>query len=125
MRRVLASAIALSILAFPIAAEAGHKPNVYCSETGDICQSTTKVDGVRKLRISTAEKYFGKYKLCVTAPDGSTKCGEFRMYENGPIWTGSVRWAKHFPHKGKGAYTVRWRPIEGPGQYGRRLGFHI
>lgn len=125
MKRFLVVAlVASSTLILPVDAQADHKPNAYCSETGDICQSANKVDGVRKLRIVTAAKYFGRYRLCVTAPDDSKVCKEFQMYKDGPVYRGSARWSKHFPDKGSGAYTVKWKSTDGSQQYGRTLGFH-
>ena len=124
MKVLLVVALVASLFAVPLEAQADHKPNFYCSKTGDICQSVQKVDNVRKLRIATAAKYFGRFKLCVTAPDDSKKCKEFRIFKEGPIWARSVRWSRHFPKKGGGAYTVRWKPTSGDGQYGHALGFH-
>jgi hypothetical protein len=121
---LLAALIATSILV-PLEAHADHRPNSYCSDTGDLCQTTKKVDGTRKLTIGTAAKYFGRFKLCVTAPDGSHGCKKFRMRKEGTIYARSVSWSANFPNKGKGAYTVRWRAVEGDGQYGKRLGFHL
>ena len=103
---------------------AGHKSNSFCSTTGDICQYSTKVDGVRKLRIRTAAKYFGRYKLCVTAPDGTRDCARFRMHRDGSIYKSVVRWNNRFPNEGSGPYNVKWKPAFGPGRYGRVLGFH-
>jgi hypothetical protein len=111
---------ALPLTALPAAAH--HEPNDGCSESGDVCLSATKVDGVRKLRIGLAAKYFSKYKLCVEAPDGSKVCKVFEIEDSGAGYGDSVRWARQFPPKGPGAYTVRWR------QRGSLLGtrgFHV
>lgn len=124
MKRTLIAALVASSLLVPVQAVADHKPNAYCSPSGDLCQSTQKIDGTRKLTIGTAAKYFGRFKLCVTAPDGSHECKKFRMREEGPIWARSVSWSANYPDKGKGAYIVRWRAIEGDAKYGRTLGFH-
>ena len=125
MKRSLALAVALGTVVVPMGpAYANHHPNAYCSPSGDVCQSTQKVDGVRKLRIGTAAKYFGRYKLCVTAPDDSTACRRGRMHKDGSIWRGSMAWRERFPHKGPGAYTVKWKYVSG-GQIGRTLGFHV
>jgi pectate lyase len=95
-----------------------HAPNSYCTPSGDICYSTRKVKGVRKLRIRTIEKYFSEYRVCVRAPDDSRACrmGRMRDRNNDGIWTGSMNWRKRFPYKGPGAYTVRWRsaPYQSP-----------
>ena len=106
------------------AATAGHAPNSHCSESGDVCLSTRKVDGKRLLRIVTTAKYFETYKLCVKAPDESRTCrrGLMRDSDGDGVWTGSMNWAKRFPNKGPGAYTVRWTA---EGYRSPRLGFHV
>ena len=62
-----------------------------------------------KLRITLMARYFRRYRLCVTAPDGERACKRFRVRElsNG-LWEGNVRWARHFPNRGHGRYRVRW-----------------
>jgi hypothetical protein len=114
--------VAIILVASAVPAAASHRPNFYCSKSGDICQSTQKVDGKRKLRMATIEKYFDRFNLCVTAPDGSRRCEEFKMKKNGAVWSRSVRWSKQFPNKGPGAYTVVWK-VDGS-RVGKRLGFH-
>ena len=104
--------------------EARHRPNIYCSESGDLCQSSSKVSGVRRLQIRTFAKYFGRYRLCLKAPDGTRDCKRFRMHEtDSGSWASSIRWRRHFPQKGEGAYTVAWRAHGS--RIGRRLGFHV
>jgi hypothetical protein len=73
--------------------------------------------------MATIERYFGRFDLCVKAPDDSRKCKEFRMKKNGAVWSRSVRWSNHYPNKGPGAYTVAWK-VDGR-RVGRRLGFHV
>lgn len=124
MRRSLAvSAIAAAVLLSPLPAQADHRPQEYCSESGDVCQSVRRDDGVRKLKIVLAEKYFSRYKLCVKAPDDSRTCKAFRIQEQGEQYGDSVRWRKHFPDAGEGAYSVTWK--SGGARVGARLGFHI
>jgi hypothetical protein len=119
----LVAVIALGLL--PTPAGASHRPTVYCSPSGDVCQSTRKVDGVRRLRITLAAKYFGRYRLCVTAPDDVRTCEEFRIRKRGDTYGSSVRWGRHFPRKGAGAYDVRWQILPGRDRVGRLLGFHV
>jgi hypothetical protein len=122
MRRIALLTLTMVLMAFPLRAEATHRPNNYCSQTGDICQSTRKVDGVRWLRISLFAKYFNQYKLCVKAPDGSKECHVFPIRDQGMTFGSSVRWGRFFPIKGPGAYVVSWSTA---GQrVGRILGFH-
>ena len=124
MRRivVVVASAALVVAASP-SARADHKPNTYCSESGDICQSTAKIDGVRKLTVALAAKYFNRYRLCVIPPEGSKTCKTFRIEKQGPIYGDSVRWKKQFPDEGKGAYTVIWKMTNGD-RFGKKLGFH-
>jgi hypothetical protein len=124
--RIVAVSIVTVLAAamLPSIAIADHRPTVYCSPSGDICQSTRKVDGVRILRITLAAKYFGRYDLCVTDPDDERSCDRFRIRERGAAFGSSVQWRRHFPRGGPGRYEVRWRMLEG-GRIGRLLGFHI
>jgi hypothetical protein len=127
MRRIVVAALlaALVVTLAPAAAEARHRPTLYCSPSGDLCQSTRKVDGERRLRITLAARYFRRYELCVTAPDDTRACKEFRIRKHGPVFGSSIRWKRHFPRKGPGAYDVRWRSLPGRTRVGRVLGFHI
>ena len=117
---LLAGALLLGTLP---AAQASHEPNEYCSESGDVCLSTNRVDGVRKLRIVLAAKYFDSYKLCVTGPNGERTCDRFEIEKfKGGVYGDKVRWSRFFPDEGSGAYDVVWR--QGGKQLGETLGFH-
>ena len=123
MRRIVMAAVTAALVATLVpVAQAGHRPSEYCSESGDVCQSTKRVDGVRKLTITLGGKYFSRYKLCVKAPDDSTTCKKFKIKDMGPAYGSSVRWKKHFPDAGAGAYTVTWK--NRGTRIGARLGFH-
>jgi hypothetical protein len=125
VRRYWAIAV-LSLLlvgAVPQIASATHRPSAACSPSGDVCQSVTKVDGVRKLRIVLAAEFFTRYTLCVTGPD-LRECHRFRVHEAAAgTFAGSVRWRDRFTVQGPGAYTVVWR--SGGSRVGRILGFHV
>ena len=125
MRRIVTLTLmaTLLLLALPRAAEAHHLPNSYCSSTGDICQSVRRVNGIRMLRISLAAKYFNRYTLCVKAPDGTRACHRSYIHDQGVTFGSSVRWHRHFPNKGPGAYVVTWS--SGGHRVGARLGFHV
>ena len=121
-RRFIALA-ATGALALGIApASASHAPNAYCSESGDVCTSTKKEDGVRKLSISLAAEYFQHYTLCVTGPEGDRSCKRFAISDQGGAYGDSVNWARQFPDQGPGAYTVVWK--SGGSRISKRLGFH-
>jgi hypothetical protein len=122
MRRILlVTAAGALVVALSPAARADHRPNEYCSE--DICQSTTKVDGVRKLRVTLAAKYFDRYRLCVVPPEGARTCKTFEIGRQGGVYGDTVGWRKHFPDEGNGAYTVVWKMTNGD-RFGEKLGFH-
>jgi hypothetical protein len=127
MKRILVVAVAavVSLGAVPETAFARHRPTLYCSPSGDVCQSTRKVDGVRVLRITLAARYFRRYELCVTDPADVRVCKEFRIRERGHAFGSSVRWNRHFPRGGPGAYDVRWRMVPDHQRIGRLLGFHV
>jgi hypothetical protein len=81
------------------------------------------VNGIRMVRISLAAKYFNRYTLCVKAPDGTRACHRFYIHDLGVTFGSSVRWRRHFPNKGPGAYVVTWS--SGGHRVGARLGFHV
>lgn len=117
---LLAMAMALTLT--PTSAQAGHRPRSYCSPNGDYCTEAVKDDGVR-LKIA-GFAFRGRYKLCVTTPHEDRTCQEFRMTENDAgQYADSVRWARHFPSEGSGAYRVAWR--KSGERLGPVLGFHI
>ena len=122
MRRIAVLATLAVLMTLPLPAEAGHRPNRYCSSSGDVCLSTTKADGFRWLRIGLAARYFDRYTLCVRAPDGSRECHRFRITDQGAAFGSSIRWGRHFPLKGPGAYAVSWS-TRGH-RVGPILGFH-
>jgi hypothetical protein len=47
----------------------------------------------------------------------------FKMEQSGSGNADSVRWKKHFPNKGGGAYTVQWKA--GGENVTPKLGFHV
>ena len=55
------SACLMAVL--PGAAQAHHRPNFYCSESGDLCQSTRRVEGKRKLGLLLPARYFPTFHL--------------------------------------------------------------
>ena len=118
---VAAAACLLAVQAPP--ANAHHRPDAYCSPSGDICQSTAKVDGERRLQIRTFAKYFSRYRVCVEGPDDSTTCRRFRIERSSShSYVSSIVWRKHFPDGGAGSHTVRW--FAQGRRVGATLGFH-
>ncbi len=85
------------------------RPSFFCSLSGDFCYGIRRQGADAILRLDS-EVNFGRYNLCVTAPDGSRECERFRLRRDprGPF-SSRVRWSAHFPEKGAGVYRVRWR----------------
>lgn len=124
VRLLLVTAIAASLVAVSHPAQGHHRRNFHCSSSGDLCQSAREVDGPRTLGLLLAAKYFKTFHLCVTDPDGFESCVPFRVRDHGDGTFGrDVKWRRHFPPGGAGAYTVKW--MVGDERVGRVLGFHV
>ncbi len=124
MKTVIVVVISALAAASCLPAAAKHRPTVFCSETGDYCVSAKREDGVRKLRIALAAKYFSRYRLCVTGPNDDRTCKTFRIESMGNgIYGDVVAWRRHFPDEGPGAYKVRWKNTDA-GFRSKVLGFH-
>jgi hypothetical protein len=120
----LTSAAATLLVLVSPTAEAHHRPSLYCSKSGDLCQATRKIDGVRKLRILLAAEYFTTFHLCVRRPDGVRWCAPYRIRARGDGTFGrSVDWFKDWGGRQRGSYTVSWW-VEDQ-RIGRILGFHV
>jgi hypothetical protein len=97
------------------------KPSFFCSLTGDFCYGIRRQGADAILRIDS-DVNFGRYTLCVTAPDGSRQCKRFRLRSGpGGLFRSRVPWSAHYPDKGAGIYRVRWR--KGGRSLGPRLSF--
>ncbi len=126
MRRVLITAavvaVASSVVAAP--ARAHHRPNAFCSKSGDYCTSAKKLNGKRVLSFRTFA-HRGRFKLCVKKRSLSTQeCHRFRLKDpnDDGLYTRRVRYRKYYEYKGKGAYNVRW--FKAGTRIGPVLGFH-
>jgi hypothetical protein len=124
VRKLLVIITVASSLSLPVSSvEAHHRANVYCSRSGDICQSTAKVHGARMFRILLRARYFRWYHLCVTG-HRVTVCTNFRIHRRNDGFFGDrVRWHREFPDYGPGPYTVTWALLSWE-RVGRKLGFH-
>jgi hypothetical protein len=76
----------------------------YCSSSGDVCYGIFNRSGKVYLRITTAARYFKRYKLCVRLlPPGSDgshaqRCGSFPVFrQGGSTWGSSVNYARQYP----------------------------
>lgn len=106
---------------------ADHAPNRRCTDSGNICLSTQKVDGVRRLRLWMEDKKFDRFAIRLRGPNGAIMNRAFDVNRKNGRWVRSVRWRSYWPWWGEGAYWVRWHRIN-HGEMGRQilpyLGFH-
>ena len=115
---------ALVVGLFPGGALASHRPNNFCSQTGDFCQSTTRNrNRVRVLQFRSFA-HRGKVNVCVKAPTTTRTCvmDLFRDGNDDSVFVTRLRWKSNFPNEGPGAYAVEWR--QNGSKTGKRLGFH-
>jgi hypothetical protein len=60
----------------------------------------------------------------VTAASGERACRRFKVHRlKSGLYESTVRWAKHFPFRGPGAYHATWR--SGGQALGPRIGFAV
>jgi hypothetical protein len=102
VRRLLL--LGLVVAAAALAPAAAAKVT-YCSPTGDYCTSVKKVQGIRFLSVRSFA-FNGRVKICVRDPKGDRVCHSFRMTKGGPVYTLNIRWRRHYPDRGAGAYRV-------------------
>lgn len=127
MKRVVVVVSCCATLAlglFSGAAFANHRPNSFCSQTGDFCQSTTQNrNRVRVLQFRSFA-HRGPVRVCVKPPTSARTCvkDRFRDGNDDGVFVTRLRWSTNFPHEGPGAYTVEWR--QNGSKTGKRLGFH-
>ena len=125
MRRL--AAIAVVAAAFPLAASAAEKPRTitaYCSPSGDVCYGVLLLRREVVLQITTAARYFSRYRLCVRPPASAVRCGSFPLLRlTGPTWVSNIRLAKQFPTRRPGVYAATWR--NGATRLGPTLRFRL
>jgi hypothetical protein len=97
------------MLTLLVAATLAASGSSYCSPSGDVCYGIQRKAGVVRLRITTIERYFPRYTLCVTPRGGRRACGSFPIFKSGRVWGSTVRWNRQFPNAGAGRYRVQWR----------------
>jgi hypothetical protein len=88
----------------------------YCSSSGDVCYGIFNRSRKVYLRITTAARYFGRYKLCVGLISPSSgalraqRCGSFPIFrQGGSTWGSSVNYARQYPVTVPGRYRVTWK----------------
>jgi hypothetical protein len=111
MRAALVLAALLALLA-PSALGAGSSPRkriaAYCSPSGDVCYGIFRRGQEVEFQITTAARYFARYRLCVRAPTGALTCRNAPIRALGGQQGSIVRWSKNFPDRGQGIYRVTW-----------------
>ena len=89
----------------------------HCSGSGDVCYGIFKSNlGAVRFQLTTAAKYFRRYRICVRPLGQTSTCKSFPVKKVGANWGGKVSWQKNFPLAGPRRYRVTWS------QHGRRLG---
>jgi hypothetical protein len=103
----------------------------YCSSSGDVCYGVFNRAGKVYLRITTAARYFRRYRLCIQLlPAGASgaehalRCGSFPVFrQGGGTWGSSVNYARQYPITIAGRYRVTWKLGATP--LGPRLSFRL
>jgi hypothetical protein len=117
---VLVGSVALLATASEAAA---YKPKSYlaryCSQTGDLCYGIFRQERLDRIvfQITTQERYFRSYRICVRAPTGVRKCRNFPLNRQTPVYGSHVYWRRYFGDHGPGMYQVTWKL-----QTGTRMG---
>ena len=89
----------------------------HCSGSGDVCYGIFKSNlGAVRFQLTTAAKYFRRYRICVRPLGQTATCKSFPVKKVGANWGGTVSWQKNFPTAGPRRYRVTWS------QRGHRLG---
>jgi hypothetical protein len=101
---VLVAAASAAAFLMPSSASAR---STYCSKSGDVCYQAK--GSPIKLRITTAAKYFTRYRLCINNPHGVRECHRFHMHKAAAgTYSSTVSWPKHYTYGGKGKYHASW-----------------
>ena len=117
-RIILLLALIAGLAVAPLASSANQgRIASHCSASGDVCYGIFKGNlGAIRLQLTTAAKYFSRYRICVRPLGQTATCKSFPVKKVGANWGGKVSWQKNFPKAGPRRYRVTWS------QHGRRLG---
>jgi hypothetical protein len=106
------------VIAVLLAAAVGLGPTAtYCSPSGDVCYGVFVRRHRVYLKITTAARYFTRYRLCVrllpTAGGGAEhalRCGSFPVFRGGAgTWVSTINYARQYPITRPGRYRVTWK----------------
>ena len=126
MARISLLVVLAAGLAFASPAPSANQARIasYCSTTGDVCYgiSRDKV-GLIRFQLTTAAKYFPRYRICVRPLGQAAKCKTFRVKKVGANWGGTVIWQRNFPVRGARKYQVTWK--SGAQRLGPSLSFTL
>ena len=117
-RFILLAALAagLALATSALSADQGQIKS-HCSASGDVCYGISKGKlGVVRFQLTTAAKYFSRYRICVRPLGTAGKCKSVPVRKVAANWGGTVIWQKNFPMRGPRRYKVTWS------QNGHRLG---
>ena len=124
-RRVISTAGVTLVALLALAPASLAKPRKsYCSPSGDYCTAIKGKPGSPRFSIGSFA-FDGAYTLCVTAPDTSRACQDYRLRrDKHGINTSRVPWRGNYPDLGPGRYFVTFS-LQGSTRLGPRLSFVI
>lgn len=112
---VLVAALAATAVAASASAAPAPRKVIasHCSASGDVCYGVVSRSGAVYFELTTAARYFLRYRLCVRPPAGAARCRSYSM-RPGQMWMSRVKFGGQFPHFGRGVYRVTWRLRSSP-----------
>jgi hypothetical protein len=122
-RSLLLALIAALVAVAPSAAAGQTRVKSYCSPSGDVCYGIFKTGSVYSFRLTLAEKYFSRYRVCVRPLGQQAKCKSFPVKKTRANWGGTVVWQRNYPVRGPRGYRVTWR--QGTTRLGPPLTFYL
>jgi hypothetical protein len=111
MRRIiLLVALAAGLAVAPLGLSADQSRIAsHCSASGDVCYGIFQGTlGAITFKLTTAAKYFPRYRICVRPLGTKATCKSFRVRKTGANWGGTVKWQQSFPQRGPRRYKVTW-----------------
>jgi len=81
----------------------------HCSPSGDVCYGIFKDGSLFRFKLTTAARYFSRYRICVRPAGQSATCKSFPVRRMGASWGGNVVWQRNFPARGPRTYLVTWK----------------